>query len=82
MFISTDDVISGVIGMIEGVVQEKIADPRKPFVDCGIDSIMAIEIIEKINTAFGLRLRAVDIFKYVSPYGLAEHIKKIKTTDP
>ena len=82
VFISTDDVISGVIGMIEGVVQEKIADPRKPFVDCGIDSIMAIEIIEKINTAFGLRLRAVDIFKYVSPYGLAEHIKKIKTTDP
>ena len=43
---------------------------------------MAIEIIEKINAAFGLRLRAVDIFKYVSPYGLAEHIKEIKKTDP
>lgn len=81
-FRTTDDVISGVIGMIEGVVQEKISDPRKTFVDCGIDSIMAIEIIEKINAAFGLRLRAVDIFKYVSPYGLAEHIKEIKKTDP
>lgn len=80
-FVMTDEVTAGVLRLIEEIVQEKITDPQKTFVDCGIDSIMAIEIIEKINVVFGIRLRAVDIFKFVSPYGLVEHIKEIKKTD-
>jgi acyl transferase domain-containing protein/NAD(P)-dependent dehydrogenase (short-subunit alcohol dehydrogenase family)/SAM-dependent methyltransferase/acyl carrier protein len=49
-------------------------DPKKPYSDFGVDSILAIEIVKEINRALGINLRSTDLFNYSSIEKLTHHI--------
>ena len=44
----------------------------------GVDSILAVAIIERINTTLGLRLRSTDFFNFATIRELALHILEIQ----
>lgn len=49
-------------------------DCSLPFTDFGIDSILAVEVIDKINEELGIELKSTDLFNYSTVSRLAEHI--------
>ncbi|MBE4751860.1 SDR family NAD(P)-dependent oxidoreductase [Corallococcus sp. ZKHCc1 1396] len=44
------------------------------FTEFGVDSVLAVEIINRINTSQGLDLRSTDLFNFSSVRALAKHV--------
>ncbi|HEY0946762.1 MAG TPA: SDR family NAD(P)-dependent oxidoreductase [Opitutaceae bacterium] len=58
-------------------------DRRAAFLDLGVDSILAVEIINRINDALRIQLRTTDIYNYATIAGLAAHAAELMTeTNP
>ncbi|MEH3130472.1 MAG: type I polyketide synthase [Mycolicibacterium neoaurum] len=55
-------------------------DPDKPFREIGFDSMTAVELRNRLNTATGLRLDASVVFDCNTPHRLAEYI--MSSTNP
>lgn len=55
-------------------MQAEQIDADAPFVELGIDSIMAMDAIERINRSFALQLRPADLFGHPSVRRLAAHL--------
>ena len=49
-------------------------DPHAPFVDLGVDSILAVEIAQNLEQRLGVNLRSTDLFNYPNPTALAEYL--------
>jgi 3-oxoacyl-(acyl-carrier-protein) synthase/acyl carrier protein len=51
---------------IQAVLKNRVPDidRNKPFLDLGIDSILAVPIIQRVNDALGTTLRTIDVFNY------------------
>jgi len=49
-------------------------DPASAFSDFGVDSILAIEIVDKLNQALAIRLRSTDLFNYATIQKLTAYI--------
>lgn len=49
-------------------------DPNLPFADFGIDSILAVEIINRVNDELRIKLRTTDLFNYSTIQDLTCHI--------
>nr|WP_294549481.1 SDR family NAD(P)-dependent oxidoreductase [uncultured Rhodopila sp.] len=49
-------------------------DRDTPYVEFGVDSILAVEIVDRINERLGIGLRATDLFNYPTIATLAAHI--------
>ncbi|HEX2925509.1 MAG TPA: SDR family NAD(P)-dependent oxidoreductase, partial [Ruminiclostridium sp.] len=47
-----------------------------PFTDFGVDSILAVEIVNQINSGLGISLRATDLFNYSSIAALSGYIEE------
>lgn len=47
-------------------------DPRKSLVEQGVDSILALEYVQRINREFGLRLQGTILFEHPTLEGLAK----------
>ncbi|HET9278405.1 MAG TPA: SDR family NAD(P)-dependent oxidoreductase, partial [Flavitalea sp.] len=52
-------------------------DLELPFTDFGVDSILALSIIDTINKKLSLTLLATDLFNYSTIQSLAEHIASL-----
>jgi acyl transferase domain-containing protein/acyl carrier protein len=49
-------------------------DPNVPFADFGVDSILAVEIANRLNRVPAIHVRTTDLFSYATVESLAEHI--------
>ncbi len=69
-----------VYAVIQAVLAEVLEIPghafdiETPYTDFGVDSILAVEIIEKTNQELGISLRTTDLFNYPRIASLARHI--------
>ncbi len=49
-------------------------DTETPFTDFGVDSILAVDIVNRLNRSLGIVLRATDLFNFATIEKLIEHI--------
>ncbi|WP_193518326.1 SDR family NAD(P)-dependent oxidoreductase [Nocardiopsis kunsanensis] len=57
-------------------------DLDTPHADFGVDSVLAVEIVERLNEAFGTELRPTDFFNYTDIRSLSEHIIGERAAQP
>ncbi|MBL8992548.1 MAG: hypothetical protein JNM63_04360, partial [Spirochaetia bacterium] len=75
------------ISAIENILREKSAgvlylepdqiETSKPFVELGLDSILAVEIINAVNKELGIRLQATKLYDYPTIEQLAAYIDSV-----
>ncbi len=79
-------------GNMLGLVQQQIAatlrlrpeeiNIRKRFSEYGIDSILSVDLINRLNKALGLSLRTTVLFDYSSAAELASHLDQLAPASP
>jgi acyl transferase domain-containing protein/SAM-dependent methyltransferase len=73
---NTAHIEAAVVASIRAVLQldaKEEIDRRAAFLDLGVDSILAVEIINRINQALSIQLRTTDLFNYATVARLVEH---------
>lgn len=62
--------------IVSQTIGEKLnlIDKKNEFVDLGIDSILSIELINKLNRRFNIQLRVTDLFNYSNVEKLVSYI--------
>jgi len=69
---------------LEAIISENVAsvleiapgqiDPGVPYTALGVNSLLSVEIINRINDRLGIRLRPTDLFNYANVERLTTHI--------
>nr|BAP05590.1 CalB [uncultured Candidatus Entotheonella sp.] len=67
------DIIRESLGLSLHMPEEQIRDDR-PFSEYGVDSIIAVQLVNRINQGFGLLLQTTVLFDYNSVNDLTTHI--------
>jgi acyl transferase domain-containing protein/acyl carrier protein len=65
-----DTIIDAVVGVLQ--MDRADFDPSLPHIDFGVDSILAIEIVNRINDALGLQIKPTELFNYPTVSKMAE----------
>jgi polyketide synthase PksN len=55
-------------------VDEDDIDPSAPYSDFGVDSILAVKLVEKVNETLDIELQVTDLFNFATVEALADHI--------
>jgi acyl carrier protein len=85
-----EDLLRNILAEILQDVPERI-DFKKPFEEIGFNSLLAIELSNKLNTATGLSLPSTIIYAYPTPLQLLQFLKSeykheaeevVQTADP
>ncbi|WP_455568164.1 SDR family NAD(P)-dependent oxidoreductase, partial [Streptomyces omiyaensis] len=69
------DLTAAHIAAVLGYDQGRRADARTTFKDLGFDSLMAVELRDRLATATGLRLAGGLLFDHPTPADLAAHVE-------
>ncbi|MFE2551130.1 phosphopantetheine-binding protein [Streptomyces sp. NPDC059355] len=72
------DVLTDLIGVLGDVLRvkpEKI-DPEQTFQSMGLDSLLVVEFVAVVNTRYGLRVRATDLYDFPTPASFAREVAR------
>lgn len=72
--VQLEDILRSILGDILQDAPERI-DFKKPFEEIGFNSLLAIELANKINDTLGLRLPSTVIYAYPTPMQLLENLR-------
>ncbi len=68
------EAIRGEVAAVLGHSSAGAVPARQPFSELGFDSLTAVELRNRLNTAIGRQLPATIVFDYPSPLALAKHL--------
>ncbi|MFD5508241.1 acyl carrier protein [Streptomyces sp. NPDC127051] len=72
------DVLTDLIGVLGDVLRvkpEKI-DPEQTFQSMGLDSLLVVEFVAVVNTRYGLRVRATDLYDFPTPVSFSREVAR------
>ncbi|WP_264203605.1 phosphopantetheine-binding protein [Streptomyces bambusae] len=68
-----------VLGDVLRVKAEKI-DPEQTFQSLGLDSLLTVEFVAVVNTRYGLRVQATDLYDFPTPASFAREVARAAST--